>query len=204
MSEKEKNIKCIVFDADGVLTLPEEAFSVVYTRSRGLDIKPFEDFFKNEWQPIVTGFEDLKDNIVANPDFWQWSGSPDELLDFWFKAEDVRNGELIKLIKKLRATGVTCYLATDQEKYRAEYMKETMFKDLFDGYFVSAELGFTKTDPRFFELVLQSLRTQHSELEANDIVFFDDSQSKVDTAKQLGIDAILFKNNSQVEAFLDN
>ena len=40
--------KCILFDTDGVLTLPEEVFSVVYARSHALDPEPFEEFFRNK------------------------------------------------------------------------------------------------------------------------------------------------------------
>lgn len=195
--------KYVLFDADGVLTLPEDVFSVVYARSHALDPEPFEDFFRNEWQPIVTGAKDLKESIAANPELWKWDGSVDELLNYWFKTEDVRNEELLKVIYELKDKGIPCYLATDQEKYRAEYMQNVMFKELFNGYFVSAELGVTKTDPRFFELVLQQLKTQYPELQPNEVIFFDDSQSKVDTAKALGIDARLFENNDQVRDLIN-
>lgn len=195
--------KCILFDADGVLTLPEEVFSVVYARSHALDPEPFENFFKNDWHPIVTGAKDLKESIAANPTLWHWSGTADELLDYWFKTEDVRNEELLKVIGELRDKGIPCYLATDQEKYRAEYMKNVMFKDLFSGYFVSAELGVTKTNPKFFKLVLQQLSVQYIALKPSEVIFFDDSQSKVDTAKALGIDARLFKSNDQVKDLLN-
>lgn len=195
--------KCILFDADGVLTLPEEVFSVVYARSHALDPEPFEEFFRNEWQPIVTGKKDLKEHIAANSSLWQWSGSTDELLEYWFRTEDVRNEELLNLIGELDKKGIPCYLATDQEKYRANYMKQTMFNGLFKGYFVSAELGTIKTDPRFFELVLEQLGVQHPGLKASDVIFFDDSQSKVDTAKALGIDARLFETNAQVSDLLN-
>lgn len=195
--------KCILFDADGVLTLPEEVFSVVYARSHALDPEPFENFFKNDWHPIVTGAKDLKESIAANPTLWHWSGTADELLDYWFKTEDVRNEELLKVIGELRDKGIPCYLATDQEKYRAEYMKNVMFKDLFSGYFVSAELGVTKTNPKFFKLVLQQLSVQYIALKPSEVIFFDDSQSKIDTAKALGIDARLFKSNDQVKDLLN-
>jgi putative hydrolase of the HAD superfamily len=195
--------KCILFDADGVLTLPEDVFSIVYARSHALDPQPFEDFFRNEWQPIVTGSKDLKEHIIANPDLWQWDGSVDELLEYWFRTEDVRNEELLKLIAELKNRGIPCYLATDQEKYRAEYMQNVMFKGLFSGYFVSAELGVTKTDPRFFELVLERLKVQYPELQPSEVIFFDDSQSKVDTAKALGIDARLFEDNDQVRDLIN-
>lgn len=195
--------KCVLFDADGVLTLPEEVFSVVYARSHALDPEPFENFFRNEWQPIVTGSRDLKESIAANPTLWHWTGTADELLDYWFKTEDVRNEELLNLIGELKDKSIPCYLATDQEKYRAEYMKNVMFKDSFSDYFVSADLGVTKTDPRFFELVLEKLRVQYPDLKPSEVIFFDDSQSKVDTAKALGIDARLFQSNDQVRELLN-
>lgn len=196
--------RCVLFDADGVLTLPEDVFTIVYARSHGLNPEPFENFFKNEWKQIVTGAQDLKQSIADNPELWQWDGTTDELLEYWFKTEDVRNEELLKIISDIREQGIPCYLATDQEKHRAEYMKNVMFKDLFGGYFVSSELGVTKTDPKFFELVLGHLGEQYPDLKPDEIIFYDDSQSKVDTAKGLGIDARLFTANDQVRELLND
>ncbi len=195
-------MKVVLFDADGVLTLSEEVFSVVYARSRGLDSEPFKQFFRNDWKPIVTGKVDLKESIEANPDLWQWHGKTDDLLKYWFETEDVRNEELITVIRKLRKAGIPCYLATEQEKYRAEYMENVMFKGLFDGYFVTAALGVSKNDPKFFELVVEKLEQNHRNVQPHDITFFDDSQSKVDAANAAGINGQLYKNVSQVQALL--
>ena len=192
----------VLFDADGVLTLPEEVFSVVYAKSHGLDIEPFEQFFRNDWHPIVIGQKDLKESISENPDLWQWPGSIDDLLAYWFKTEDVRNEELAQLIRELRDQGIPCYLATDQEKYRGEYMQQVMFKDLFDGYFISAELGITKNEPKFFEIIIDTLRKAHPGLLPEDIIFFDDSQSKVETAQSVGINGQLFESVEQVRNML--
>jgi FMN phosphatase YigB (HAD superfamily) len=192
----------LLFDADGVLTLPEEVFSVVYARSHGLDPEPFEQFFRNDWKPIVTGEKDLKDSIAENPELWQWQGDIDDLLEYWFKTEDVRNEELIELIQELKNRGVPSYLATEQEKYRGEYMKNVMFKDLFAGYFVTAELGVSKTEPKFFQMIIDDLKRHHPEVDPKDITFFDDSQSKVDTANSAGINGQLFTGVDQVKTFV--
>lgn len=88
----------ILFDADGVLTLPEEVFSVVYAKSHGFDTEPFEQFFRNDWKEIVTGKKDLKQSILENKELWRWNGSPEELLAYWFRTEDVRNEELLELV----------------------------------------------------------------------------------------------------------
>lgn len=192
----------ILFDADGVLTLPEEVFSVVYAKSHGFDTEPFEQFFRNDWAEIVTGKKDLKQSILENKELWRWNGSPEELLAYWFKTEDVRNDELLELVGKLRAKGILCYLATDQEKYRGQYMQNVMFRDLFDGYFISANLGVTKTNPKFFEMVVEQLQQKYPELSPQDVTFFDDSQSKVDTACSVGINGQLYTNIKQVESLL--
>lgn len=184
--------KAILFDADGVLTLPEEMFSVVYADSHELDPMPFENFFKKEWEDFVLGKRDLKEHIRNHTDLWQWHGSPDELLEYWFKTEDIRNNEMIQLIKQIRRSGTPCYLATEQEKYRGGYMQNVMFKDLFDGYFVTAELGLKKSDPKFFEKIIELLNNGGLKTEPSDVLFFDDSQSKVDAAKSAGINAHLF------------
>lgn len=195
-------MKIVLFDADGVLTLPEEAFSVVYARSHGLDSRPFEQFFRNDWKPIVTGKADLKEAIAANPGLWQWHGDVDDLLKYWFETEDVRNEELIKLIHELKSQGIRCYLATEQEKYRGNYMRDVMFKGLFDGYYITAELGVSKTEPEFFRAIIDDLKRQYPEIEPEDITFFDDSQSKVDTACSVGVDGRLYTNIEQVRSTL--
>lgn len=195
-------IKAVLFDADGVLTLPEEMFSIMYAKSRGLSLEPFEQFFKTEWNDFVTGKRDLKDHIRDNPDVWKWDGTPEELLDYWFTTEDIRNEPMTNLVKEVRKTGMPCYLATEQEKYRGEYMKNVMFQDLFNDYFLTAELGLRKSDPNFFKTIMGLLQKEHPGLKPEEVVFFDDSQSKVDAALTAGLTAYLFESVEQVRGML--
>lgn len=194
----------ILFDADGVLALPEEAFSVIYAREYGLDPASFEEFFAESWKAIVTGKKDLKESIAENPALWQWQGDADGLLEYWCKSEDIRNEELLSVIRDMKAKGVQCYLATEQERYRGAYMKNVMFSGLFDGYFITGEMGVSKTDPAFFEKIISDLQAHNPGLEPKDIIFFDDSQSKVDTASSVGIDARLYTATQQVKALAES
>lgn len=190
--------KVILFDADGVMTMQQPPFSVQYTNQFGLDLSDFTPFFESEWKDYVTGRKDLREHIEANPGFWQWEGTPDELIEYWLHLDDVRNNDMIDLVKKIRASGTPCYLATEQEHNRGNYMKETMFKDLFDGYFVTAEIGYKKSDHRFFESIYEKLTVVHHDLQCNNILFFDDDQPKVDAAIKVGIDAVLFNSIDSV------
>ncbi len=194
--------KVILFDADGVLTLPEEAFSVVYSRTHGYDPQPFEDFFQTEWREFVTGKRDLKEHIAANPDFWHWHDDPQKLIDYWCKSEDIQNSELLELIAKLRAQGIPCYVATEQEKYRTEYMRTVMFANALDGCFSTAEIGIKKSEPAFFAQLIILLQEKHSNILANDVLFFDDSQSKVDAACAAGLRAYFYSGQEQFIADL--
>jgi putative hydrolase of the HAD superfamily len=197
-------VSAVLFDADGVLTLPEEAFSVVYARSHGLANEPFEHFFRNEWRDFVTGKRDLKEAITNDPKLWQWDGVADSLLDYWFKSEDIRNDALLILIRELSHQGLACYLATEQEKYRAAYMKEVMFKELFKDQFVTCEIGFKKSEPAFYEEILRRLQTEQPSINPGEIVFFDDSKDKVDTARSIGINAQLYTGIDHVKEVLSD
>ena len=183
--------------------MPEELFSIVYSRSYGLDPRPFETFFQTEWQEFVIGKRDLKEHIKNHPELWQWNGTPDQLVNYWCTSEDIRNQSMIDLIQRIKRADIPCYLATEQERYRGEYMKNVMFKDLFDDYFITANIGYKKTDPTFFETILKSLQSKHPKLTAQQIMFFDDSQSKVDAALATGIDAVLFRGVRSVNDKLE-
>lgn len=79
-----------------------------------------------------------------------------------------------------------------------------MFKGLFDGYFISASLGVTKTDPKFFEMIINKLKHAYPGIQPQDIIFFDDSQSKIDIARTLGINGQLYGTPKQVQSILIN
>ena len=197
-------IKAILFDADGVVTLPEEFFSQVYAKSRGLDPAPFEAFFKTQFPAARIGKADLKELILNDPALWQWNGEVDELLGMWFQTENVRNEPLLKLIQEIRAKGVPCYLATNQEKYRGEYFENEMFKDEFDGFFISAILGVEKPTHEFFNAVMSELKEENSDIEAGEVIFIDDSQSNIQAAENIGMKAHQYRDVESVRSILED
>ncbi len=134
-------IKAVLFDADGVLTVPGELFSYIYEREQGLRPGTLQPFFKDKFPTAMMGKADLKELIADNQDIWQWDAPIDDLLQAWFETEDVKNEPLIEAVKELKQANVPVFLATNQEKYRGEFMKNVMFKDLFDHYFISSDIG---------------------------------------------------------------
>ena len=60
-------------------------------------------------------------------------------------------------------------------------------KENFDGIFCTCDIGSDKTEPAFNKFILDRLK-----LEASEVLFFDDTQANVDTARALGIEAYFY------------
>jgi putative hydrolase of the HAD superfamily len=189
-------VKIVLFDVDGVL-LNGEMFSVQLERDHGITNAMMQAFFKNVFPDAIVGTTDLKQAIDPYLAGWGWQGSVDEFLEYWFKAEHVIDEPLIAYVNVLSASGVGCYLATNQEKHRTKYLLEKMgFADIFDGQFVSSEMGVKKPDPAFFKQVLQFLQPHAPE----EVLFWDDRPENVEAAQAAGLQAELYSNFEAFDA----
>ena len=78
---------------------------------------------------------------------------------------------------------VPCYLASNQDSYRARVMREHLrYADLLDGLFFSCDVGAAKPDPAFFAAVVDAL-----ELPADEVLFVDDVRPNVEAARAAGV-----------------
>jgi FMN phosphatase YigB (HAD superfamily) len=195
--------KIMLFDVDGVLIIPPKLFSQQYCEKYGKDEAKLEGFYATpEFRNASLGKSDLKDAIRQHDDLWQWDGEPDELLDMWFEAENCPNVELLEEIQKLRKQGRPLYLATQQEKYRAAYLRDVVFDGKIDGMFCTCDIGYGKQEDSYWKAILSKLKTIYPDVASEEIIFFDDRVSLVDKAKEFGISAFLYKNNAQAKSLL--
>lgn len=178
--------KCILFDADGVI-INSEIFSVQYQKRFGVTNDEMLPFFMGIFQDCLTGKADLKEVITPYLKNWKWAGTVDDFLQFWFKAEHHIDEKMIDLVKVLQSKNIKCHLATNQEGYRTEYMKNTMgFKDIFDHIFSSAEIGYKKPDREFYQFIFNWINKTESTAK-EEIFYIDDSQKAIDAANSFGI-----------------
>ena len=178
-------IKAILFDADGVL-INSERFSVHLARDYGIPAETTLPFFQGVFKECIVGNADLKEVIEPYLKEWGWQKSVDEFLDYWFKVEHKIDEELVNYIQGLRDQGIKCYLATNQEKYRVQYMFDQMgFEKCFDKVYASAHLGHRKPSVEFYSKVVEDLQT----VQKDEILFWDDTPENVDAAKRFGIQA---------------
>ena len=193
-------IKAVLLDADGVVIKNHDYFSNRYKKDFGKSLNDdvITSFFRNEYKQTAIGKADLKELLGEKLDEWGWKGTIDELLKYWFEGERELNEEVLDTAKKLQEKGIKVCLASDNEKYRAEYLlDEVGIKPLFDRTFFSCFVGHTKSEPEFFEKIINELGFKPDE-----IVYFDDDQKNVDVAKELGIDARFYETASQIEDLL--
>lgn len=192
-------VKAILFDADGVV-LSGRPFSEYLEKNYRVTKLEQEKFFKGVFKQCLIGKADLKNELPKYLKKWGWKSSVEDFLEKWFITEDKLNTELVSYIQVLRNKNIKCYIATNQEKRRINYMINKMrFNNLFDGVFASCFLGFIKPDRFFFKKILADLKDTNP----NEVVFLDDSSEHVNSARDLGINAQLYSTNNEFKKFLE-
>lgn len=192
------NHKVLLLDFDGVIS-PTRYFSEIYSEEFGVDIEKLLPFFGKMKSTLNIGEGDLMEELEKVREIWEWQGTASELFEYWMQADSDLDEKVIAAAGKARENGLKVYLATDQEPYRVDYIWNRLgVKDWMDGKFVSCELKLTKAQPQFFDKILAEVDPAKPE----EIVFFDDSESKVESAKSKGIDARLYTDFESMSPFL--
>ncbi len=193
-------IKAILFDIDGILITGEKKlFSHRLAEEQNIPLEKVNEFFDKDFRECSFGRADLKEKIAPYLIKWNWKGSVEDFLKYWFESESVKNKdinkEILDKIEKLRENGIKCYIASRQEKYRMKYLSDTMgLKNYFDGIFCTCDIGYDKSEPEFFQKILKELNFKPEE-----VIFFDDREKNIEIAKSLGIESHLCDDINSLE-----
>ena len=169
----------MLFDADGVMQQNPAGWEAFLRRYGDGFV---DDLFASE-APAMVGarsFPDVLDEVVAR---WELPVAASELLGHWRDVEV--SAPSVAVVRLLRASGVGCYLASNQHAYRASYLRSLAYDELFDEQFYSCDLGETKSSAKFFALVLDRLQ-----LPAHEVLLVDDGSSYVEVARSAGLRAV--------------
>ena len=192
-------IKVILFDADGVM-VNGERFSIALNRDYGISIETTPPFFNGPFQDCLVGNIDLRDAVSPYLSSWGWDKGVDAFLEYWFSIEHTINEELVAYIQELRNQKILCFLATNNEKYRFQYMLDKMgFANCFDKTYASADLGSKKPAHDFFLKIYKELNN----IQKDEILFIDDDEANIESATAFGINAILYTSVEDVKKFLN-
>jgi HAD superfamily hydrolase (TIGR01509 family) len=187
-------IKVALFDLDGVINsaIP---FSTRYSKMKNIDIETMLPFFNGIFQDCLVDKADLKEELQIVLEKWQWDGTVDELLTYWFEGEVNVDERFIKKIGFLKRNGITVVGGTNQEKYRTNYLRDVLDLDnLFAKFYSSAEIHIKKPSTKFFEYIINDLN-----ISPNEMVYWDDSSEHVKSASELGINAYHFTEYERFE-----
>jgi putative hydrolase of the HAD superfamily len=191
-------VEAILFDADGVIQRPTADRQARWTALIGgadaAVVSRFKmDIFAAE-RPCHDGNGDFLSALREVLVKWNCADLYEDAVQTWTAIEvDLSVVELIATVKQ---SGVPCYLATNQEPYRARHMTEQLnYRRIFDRLFFSCELGCSKPDPRYFTAVLAG-----ANLTPDTTLFIDDTEANIRVAESLGIRVELFQAEAGTDA----
>jgi len=133
------------------------------------------------WEPFLNSF-----NINI---------TKDDFFEFWFSDEQF-DQNLIDLIRIVKSKGIKVFILSKSFRERTEYHQENSPEtfSLIDKAYFSWQNGIVKPDP---EAWLQILR--ENDLEAGECLYFDDDEKNILVAKELGINAKLYRGADQIK-----
>jgi putative hydrolase of the HAD superfamily len=200
----------LALDVDGVLLDPNRggrgSWQAVLEERFG--VSPNElmlGFFDRYWPRIILGELAIEPQLTAalvklgcNVDF-------EDVLSCWFETDSHINDEVLAAANRWSAAGARIILATNQEHRRAAYLAEFFHGKLpLDGIAYSADLGYVKSDPAFFEQAAVRFALPRDQR----VVLVDDALGNVEAAQRSGWGAVHFSRDSdwcsQVDAALRN
>ena len=150
--------------------------------------------------PLDDQYEEYERGTMSGRSYAEYFCMLNELsLNFaeWREGWTAMFGELIEptldTIKQMRISGLTVVALSNTNATHVEYWKELYpeLVDCFDHMYLSNEIGMRKPEPRVFEYVL----VQHN-TEPFQAIFFDDKLEYTNAGKRVGIESILFDDDS--------
>ncbi len=176
-------IEVVLFDADGVIQKRPRGWRDALGERLGFGGDP-SDFLAGAFRAEDTALEGKADFTQALSHHlaqWNCRATLEEALQVWTMLEV--DSEITDAIRHLRQHGVSCHLASNQEPYKARYMSEVLgYNHLFEREFYSCDLGAMKPNEAYFRAIVNALKCPPER-----ILFIDDRQRNVDSARQVGL-----------------
>ena len=194
-------IRAVLFDYGGVIA--EEGFYnglVDLAEKQSLDARSMPE----EGMKAVYDSGFVLGHGTAT-DFWALlrkrtglEGDDDFLTDRIFVGFQIRHW-MIELVRRLRSKGYVVGILSDQTHWLNELDKRDHFFSEFDHIYNSYYLGKGKRDPSLFTDVVNDMKLQPGK-----VLFIDDNEKNVQTAREMGLRAILYVDHEGFVAELED
>jgi len=192
-------IKTVLIDADGVIQYAPEDWSLAFARSLHCGDPVLEQQFTKDIYAAETaclsrpeGFDDALHDVLKT---WGRVERKSSILQAMLSI--LPHSEVLKVLGALRAGGVRCYIASNQQALRAKFMStELGYASMFDGELYSCALGAAKPSALYFERALKAVGA-----DAGSTLFIDDRPENVEGARLAGLHAFLYDGRSGAAVF---
>jgi putative hydrolase of the HAD superfamily len=194
-------IRAVVFDIGGVLEItPDLGVDRRWEARLGLPAGRMGERMDDVWTDGALGTVTLDDVHRAIRDRL---GLDEQQLtafmaDIWRQYLGTANTELIEYARGLRPRYRTGILSNSFVGAREREQAAYGFEDLVDEIVYSHESGMAKPDPRFYALACERLGARPGET-----VFLDDTEQCVAGARDVGINAVHYRDNGQAIAEIE-
>jgi len=187
------NIKAILFDYDGVMTIDKtgtESICNYISNTIGIDKSIFEKEYRKYNKDLLYGkptseiWEELCKNINNN--------IPLSILYDSYKNTPI-NMEMHELVLKIKDKNIKTGLITDNKADRIDYINKIFNLDkYFDIISVSGKLGYGKESDKIFIKTLEELK-----IKPEKSIFIDNHESNLIIPKKMGIKTIYFNDEEK-------
>lgn len=189
-------MKIYLFDLDWVV-VNSEMFTYWIEEKFWINKNFLDNFFINDFSDCLIWKKNLKETIKYYLDNSEWKDWVDNLLNFWFHFENKPNITLLSTIQKLKEKWNICCMVSNQEKHRADFIRNHMeLWNYFDEMFFSCDLWTKKPNLDFFQRVYKNLQATYWNIHKKDIYFYDDDIKNIETGKIFGFNSELFSIKS--------
>jgi HAD superfamily hydrolase (TIGR01509 family) len=192
-------IRAITFDLDGVYFINGKTNFVKNLAILGVSEKDVSEvFFKSDKMNC-----EYKSGMISDKEYWSWALeewglniSVEAIIELLIDGYET-NEQVVDVVKNVRRRGYKTLVCTNNFPARINGLEQKFgFLDKFDATAISYEIGETKPSVEIFEELIN-----RSGVEASEIVFADDDESKLSGARALGIQTFIYTG---FDSFLDS
>jgi putative hydrolase of the HAD superfamily len=187
-------IEVILIDADGVIQYAPEDWFDAFARCLACGDPDLARKFTADIYAAKTaclsrahGFDEALHDVLRT-----WDRVEQKSLVLEAMLSIRRHHEVLELVSAVRASGIRCYIASNQQAQRATFMStELGYAPMFDGELYSCNLGAAKPSELYFELALKAVGA-----DACSTLFIDDRPENVAGARRVGLQSLVYDGRS--------
>ena len=183
-----RDIDLVVWDFDGVFNANYNEEGYRWQKTIDADLSMDGPAFRHalfspKFLAIMTGHVDLRDALEELLPTAGYSHGPDAFMEYWFSNDYFHNEGMDELLVDVRATGVKCVIGTNNEPYRAGYIKDQWgYGARVDTIYTSGLMKVAKPDHDFYQHIMDAEGLS----DRARVLFIDDHPENIVSANEYG------------------